>query len=143
MDWTTPEDIRKQLQRYWDQGQILGQQPEKLLFPLTLRLRKPDSRAMGTRFDDVRRWIRGLEAESKAVQGFGYEITWGEINHRQFGRNQIPTGILVQTEQDALRLINKQSQADQFRKLNEITTRQFPVLREWMFANSLVALSHG
>src|SRR5947209_20393704 len=74
MDWTTPADIKKQLQRYWEQGRILRSQSSGPLFPLSLRLRKPDIHAVSERFDDVRKWIRCLEAESKAAQGLDMKL---------------------------------------------------------------------
>jgi len=48
--------------------------------------RKPDSRDLAERFDNVRKWIRALETGGKPAQGYGYEIEWTEINHRQLTR---------------------------------------------------------
>src|SRR5579871_3693962 len=97
--WTTPADLRAQVLRHWDNGRILSAPQD--LFPLDLRLRGPDTRALSERFEEVRAWIRDLEA------GHGYEIHWAEINHRQLGRNRIPTRIVVAAERDALELIGK------------------------------------
>ena len=66
---------------------------------------------MSDRFDDVQRWVRALDDGSKARPGFGYEIEWTEINHRQLGRNRLPTGARIDTEKDALRLIGTQAEA--------------------------------
>jgi len=103
MDWTKPTDLAEQVSRYWTQGRILaakiGGSP---LFPLQLRLRRPDTKALGQQFEEVRAWIRELEDGSRARRGFGYDIEWIDINHRQLGRNQIPDGISVSTEVDAL-----------------------------------------
>jgi hypothetical protein len=87
-DWTTPADIRAQLEAYWRGGRILAARLSgEPLFPLALRLRKPDARAVAERFDAVRQWIRGLEEGSRAQRGFGYDIAWTE--HR-LDRDQPP-----------------------------------------------------
>src|SRR5947209_8214102 len=100
-DWTTPADIRNDVQRLWDRGNILAARLSGApLFPYMPRFRKPDSRDLAERFDDVRKWIRALESGSKAAQGHGYEIEWTEINHRQLGRNHVPARVGVPTEAD-------------------------------------------
>src|SRR5258708_6472962 len=142
--WTTPPDIARQLEAYWQRGRLLAAPLEGTpMFPLALRLRGPDARDLAEHFDDVRKWIRTLEEGSKANVGFGYEISWSEINHRQLGRNRIPGGLQVATEIDALRLIGKIRHADQFQKLAEMTLERFPSLRDWLLRNPLMALNHA
>src|ERR1035441_6301026 len=87
--WTTPDDLRKQLQRLWDNGRLLSGES---LFPLQLKLRGPDSRSLAERFEEVRQWIRSLEGAA------GYEIEWAQVNHRQLGRNRIPSRIVRSEE---------------------------------------------
>jgi hypothetical protein len=142
--WTNPADIRMQLDRRWSQGRILaarlGGEP---LFPLPLRLRRPDARALSERFDEVRTWIRALDEGSRAAQGFGYDIVWAEINHRLLGRNRFPAGIVAPTELDALRLIGKHRQAERFQALADATLRAFPALRDWLTSKPLTVLKHA
>ena len=57
-EWTTPADLRRQIQRHWDSGRLLA---AGVAFPLELRLKGPDTRALSDRFDEVRQWIRELE----------------------------------------------------------------------------------
>jgi hypothetical protein len=103
MDWSTAEDLQAQVRRLWDRGRLLVTPSEGGTdFPLSLRLRRPESSAMSDQFDDVRRWIRALDDGSKARRGFGYEIEWTEIDHRQLGRNSVPAAAFVPTREDAL-----------------------------------------
>jgi len=143
-DWTTPADIKQQLHSYWSRGQILtaGLRGEPL-FPLIPRLRKPDAKALSERFDDVRKWIKVLEDESKTRRGFGYEIEWAETNHRQLGRNRVPAGVVVLTEYDALRLIGKNHEAERFRSLADTALQRFPALADWLAHRPLTALDHA
>src|SRR5580658_9845004 len=112
MNWTVPNDLRQHLQRLWDSGRLLsaplrGEQ----LFPLRLNLRAPTPRSLSEQFDDVRSWIRQWET------GAGYQLEWSEINHRILGRNRIPAAACVAAEADALRLIGKTHEAEQFREI--------------------------
>ncbi len=144
MDWTTPADLRAELKRQWDRGRLLTARlrPEPL-FPLRLRLRKPGARELSQRFDEVRKWIRCLEEGSRARQGFGYEIEWAEIQHRELGRNRLPSGIVVPSEEDALKLLGKTREVDQFQHLVELTLQGCPELREWLAKKPLRVLEHA
>jgi hypothetical protein len=65
-EWTTPDDLRGQVQRFWDRGRLLSAAVTgESLFPLELRLRGPDTRALSEHFEEVRQWIRALEGESR------------------------------------------------------------------------------
>ena len=129
--WTTPADLRGQLLRYWENGRMLSGEN---LFPLELRLRGPDTRALSERFDEVRQWIRELEGER------GYEIHWAEINHRQLGRNRIPARVVVPGEREALELIGKSEDAANLRALALRTLAAFPELAPWLARKPLTAL---
>ena len=144
LGWSTPEDLGAQVRRLWDRGRLLVAPGDGgCAFPLSLRLRRPDSRAMSDRFDEVRRWIRDLETGGKEQRGFGYTITWTEIEHRQLGRNRIPIGASVLTRADALRLIGKQRQADEFERLAAATVVPFPQLSPWLAEKSMTVLEHA
>src|SRR6266436_8874192 len=142
--WTTPSDLRKQVLRMWERGKILAAGiTGETLFPLNLSMRRPEAQAIGHSFEAVRRWIRELEENSRSCKGFGYEIEWADINHRQLGRNRIPSHVTVPTESDALRLINMEREGRRFRRLAEVTTEKFPALAQWLPRRPLVVLAHA
>jgi hypothetical protein len=144
VEWTAPADLTDQLLRLWSRGQFLrALTTGSNLFPLRLRLRGPDTRALGSRFEEVRSWIRNIEEGSRAQRGFGYEIEWADLNHRQLGRNMIPDRISVPTEDDALKLIGKEKEVRRFRNLLRSTTDMFPELAEWFARRPFVALDHA
>jgi hypothetical protein len=59
--WTTPAELRAQLMRRWDKGELLAEiVAPGGLFPLRLSLRGPTSSDLSERFDDVRAWAAGL-----------------------------------------------------------------------------------
>lgn len=141
MDLTTPVEIRARLQKLWERGLILAAPLSgEALFPLSIRLRRPDGRALGERFDEIRKWIRELEEGSKARRGFGYELAFAEIEHRQLGKNRIPSEAVVPTREDALRLIGKERKAARFEALVDKTFATFPELGAWVKKRPLVLL---
>lgn len=143
-DWTTPAELTNQLMRLWDKGLILSAIVNgSTIFPVPLRLRRPDGQAMTGRFDEVRTWIRALEQGSKTTLGYGYAIGWAEKDLRQLGRNRIPVGIHVETEDDALRLLGKQRDALRFRRLVAETVSRFPTLRDWLAQTPLTAIAYS
>jgi hypothetical protein len=145
MDWSTPEDLQEQVNRLWQRGRLLGVGVHEgaASFPLDLRLKRPTAAELGTRFDDVRAWVRRLEEESRARRGFGYDVAWSEINHRQLGRNRIPVGAFVPTKEDALRLVGKQRAAERFERLASRTREVCPELETWIGKKPLALLDHA
>ncbi|MGB8297232.1 MAG: DUF3322 domain-containing protein [Polyangia bacterium] len=144
MAWTTPDDVRAQVQRLWDRGRILaarlGAEP---LFPLALRLERPQVRELSDRFAEAREWIRVLDEGSKKSTGQGYEIVYAEINHRQLGMNRVPQALLVPSEADALALIGKRRQSDIFARLVENSKTAHPELLPWIARRPLDLLDHA
>src|SRR5581483_3775072 len=144
MDWTTPADIRAHVERYWNNGGLLSARlTGEVIFPLTLPLRKPGPKALAERFADVRQWIRQLEEGSKSRRGYGYEIEWTSVNHRQLGRNRIPARLSIPSECDALALISRTRESDQFQRLTGEILERFPQLRVWLIARPLTVLESG
>jgi hypothetical protein len=144
MSWTTPSDLRKQVLRVWERGKILAAGiTGETLFPLKLSMRRPEAHAIGHSFEAVRRWIRELEENSRSCKGFGYEIEWADVNHRQLGRNKMPTRVAVPTESDALRFIGMEREGKRFRALAQVTIERFPALAQWLSRRPLVVLEHA
>lgn len=139
MTWTTPSDLRAQVQRLWDQGVLLrAQLDSEPLFPLALRFKRPDSKALAERFDEVRQWIRQLQ------EGEGhYRLDWQEINHRQLGRNQVPVGAHLDSLDAALALLAKRREAERFAQLSQLTLAGFPELHDWLARHPLRALEQA
>ncbi|KAF0225855.1 MAG: hypothetical protein FD176_10 [Rhodospirillaceae bacterium] len=138
--WTTAADIEAQVRRLWDQGRILSARlTAETLFPLKLRFRAPDSKALGEQFAAVRDWIAALEANRRR----GFNISWREVNHRQLGRNRVPDGIEIPDEAMALGLIGKAQEAAAFNRLADTTQGGFPELGDWLARRPMTALDHA
>jgi hypothetical protein len=150
MNWTTPHDIRAQVQRLWDDQSLLadvaadiaseiipahslnpGMLEPRVSFPLTLRFRKPSPGDLASSYDRVKDWVRALEAGARTGGGRGYDILWTETNHRVVGRNVSPTAVLVPTRADALAIIDRDDTASAFASLVRLTLSLFPELVGW------------
>ena len=144
MAWTTPDDVRAQVQRLWDRGCILaarlGGEP---LFPHAVRMKRPQVRELSDRFAEARAWIRTLEKGSKSAVGAGYEVIYTEVNHRQLGVNRVPQSLVVPSEEDALALIGKRRQAELFGRLVQATRDAHPELVPWIAMGPLDLLGHA
>ena len=135
MNWTRPADLRAQLQKLWDRGEILsGLLTDKALFPLRLLIKHPTSAEIADQFTAVRSWIATLRALPHC------RVEMRAFKHRLFGTNTIPSAIWIDTLEDALSLIGKQREVDRFTALAAMTGGQQPELLSWMAKKPLRAL---
>jgi hypothetical protein len=136
MSWTSPADLKAQVQKLWDRGLLLaslaGGEP---VFPRRLTLKGPDSRELSERFPEVRQWIAGLTSAAGE-----YRIEWRKVRHRVLGANDIPAAVRVESLQDALKMIGMRREADMFSDLVELTRATQPELVPWMARRSLRVL---
>jgi hypothetical protein len=136
MSWTTPADLRAQVRRLWDRGTLLvGLAEGETIFPRRLTLKKPTSRELAERFDEVRRWIARLDGEAGC-----YRMIWRDVRHRTLGANRVPAEIWIDTLDDALGLIGKRREADCFAALVAETRQRLPELLPWLARRPLRAL---
>jgi hypothetical protein len=142
--WGSSSNIRFQLERKWKSGQILaaGIHGESM-FPMRIPLKHPTASEIGNRFDEVRRWITTLSAQCKRETGNGFSLEWREISHRQLGKNRLPVAAIIESEQDALTIIGKQTQAKQFKALADSIISAFPQLGDWLQKRPLQVLKHA
>jgi len=133
--WTTPADLRRQVRRLWDRGLILaslitGETP----FPRRLVLKRPGSTELRDRFDEVRTWVAALRSMPHV------RLTMREIRHRVSGTNLLPHEAWVDTCEDAVALIRKQPELDEFRRLVDWTRSRQPALLAWVAKRPLRAV---
>lgn len=133
--WTRPADLRAQLQRLWDRGELLaGLVTGVSLFPKRLVLKGPPSAEMAERFEDVRAWIGALRAMPHC------RVEMRALRHRVLGTNTIPAEAWIDTLDDALALIGKQRETARFATLLNVTHKRQPRLLDWLAKRPLRAL---
>ncbi|MFM9968631.1 MAG: DUF3322 domain-containing protein [Burkholderiales bacterium] len=135
MSWTTPADLREQVQKFWDKGLVLSSLVEgQAIFPRRLVLRAPSSTEIADQFDAVRKWIADLR------QATPCRIEMREWRHRIHGANAIPDAVWIDSVDEALDLIGKQREYKRFGELLELTRTRQPLLLPWMAKRALRVL---
>jgi hypothetical protein len=136
MNWTTPAELKAQVQKLWNRGSILSAVCDsEELFPRRLTLKGPDSRELSDSFTDVRDWIAQLSSGAKH-----YRIVWRSVNHRILGANELPAEIWIDSLDYALGLIGKRQEARQFAAMVKLTRDGQPALLPWLGKRPLRAL---
>jgi hypothetical protein len=135
MSWTAPADLRAQVQRLWDRGELLrATVTDAMLWPLRLSLKAPGAADLSHRFEAVRDWVRAI-ADTPQVR-----IEWRQWNHRVQGTQRLPAAIWLDTLQDALAFIGKGRQVQRFEALWHQTAALQPALLAWLTRRPIQAL---
>lgn len=142
MTWTTPADLRAQVQKLWDKGELLRPCVQgDALPPRRLRLSGPSSTELSERFDDVRAWMAALGCNAPVDKAPRWRIVYREFRHRVLGACAVPDEVWLDTLDDALTLIGKHQEAKRFVGLVQTTREQQPVLLPWLEKRPLQALA--
>lgn len=135
MSWTTAIELKAQLRRLWERGELLrGLIGGETNFPLRLTLKGPSSPELAERFEAVRAWIADLTALSRI------RIEWREVNHRVLGSQRVPQSVWVDNLDDALTMLGKRAEAARFNELLTLTRSRQPTLLAWLGKRPLLAI---
>lgn len=93
MNWSLPADLRAQVQRLWDRGELLraSVSEDAFTWPLRLTLKTPTTVDLSDRFEAVRDWVRSI-ADTPHVR-----MEWREWTHRVQGRQRLPAAAFVES----------------------------------------------
>ncbi len=135
MSWTSASELRAQLRRLWDRGELLRDLVHgDSDLPLRLMLKGPGSTDMAECFEAVRAWI----AELVAVPHI--RIEWRDVNHRILGAQRVPKSVWVDQLDHAFALIGRRGEAARFSELTTRVRSRQPALLAWMARRPLRAL---
>ncbi|APF89062.1 hypothetical protein HI806_21600 (plasmid) [Ralstonia solanacearum] len=136
MNWSLPADLRAQVQRLWDRGELLraSVSEDAFTWPLRLTLKTPTTVDLSDRFEAVRDWVRSI-ADTPHVR-----MEWREWTHRVQGRQRLPAAAFVESLDQAGGWIGKLRAIEQFRELWQQTTNEQPALRPWLLKRPLQVL---
>lgn len=135
MSWTTPADLRAQVNRLWERGELLAALAlGEPLFPKRLVLKGPTSTEIAGQFEDIRQWSSALRAMTHC------RLQMREFRHRVFGANALPDEAWIDSFEDAVALIGRQRDAARFALLLDVTRRREPRLIPWLAKRPIRAL---
>lgn len=125
----TPAEIREKTRRLypqeidaWLNGTVLTRYPWRI--PANLRRSEVPSERI--------KEVENLRQGSKEIIGFGYSIQWERIKSLKQGDNNYPTGILIDSQTDLLKLAGKLSEFQILEKRVGILRARIPELEPWI-----------
>ena len=92
-------------------------------------LKRPGSTELRERFDEIRAWVAALRWSMRHVR-----LSMRKVRHRVSGTNLLPHEAWVDTFEDAVALIRKQPELDEFRRLVDWTRARQPCSPGWRSA---------
>lgn len=135
MNWSTPGDLRNQVVRLWEHGELLKDLVTgNSRFPLRLKLKTPSSADITEHFVAVRNWSAVLATSQP------FRLEWRVMQHRVQGRQHLPESAWVDSLNDALVWIGQRAPAGRFSALLESTRQERPELLSWLEKKPLKAL---
>ena len=136
MSWSTASDLKAQVMRLWERGELLreGLNAATSRFPLRLTLKAPSPDDITRRFDAVRAWVAAISATPHV------RLEWQETRHRVQGSQRLPASAWVDRLDDALAWIGKRAEHARFRALHAETASRQPLLLPWLAKRPLRAL---
>lgn len=135
MTWTAPKDLKAQLVRLWERGELLRDAVTgNARFPVRLSLKPPNSADITDRFNEVRDWAAELAATNSV------RVEWQELRHRVQGAQKLPASVWVETLEDALIWLGKRREWERFSVQVASTRQTHPALLPWLEKRALRAL---
>lgn len=140
--WTSPSDLATAVCRRWRDGSLLRAYAAGEPFPaLSLRIRGPVVRDIGSRLPEVQAWVRRLEAGSRG--GAAYTVVTKEVGGRAFGRNTLPDRAELHSYEQAWRLLGVDGPEREVAALDAVlalTGAEAPELVPWVADHPLQAI---
>lgn len=128
--WSAPHDLRQQVFRWWEKGELLGNP----VFPQRLTLKTPTAKELRDHFDAVRVWSQLLRDMPHI------RVEMREFRHQIFGQNSLPDSVWIDDAASAIALIGKQKEARVFGQIFALTAARQPGLPPWLNKRPLRAL---
>ena len=136
MSWTRPADIKAQVQKVWDGGELLASHVAAVSqYPRRLTLKRPTSTELAAHFDEVRVWAGELRAMPNI------RLVLRESRHRVHGTNAVPDEIWIDSLESCLAIIGKQREFARFTAIIEDCRLREPSLMPWLNRRPLQALA--
>lgn len=133
--------VREKVRRRWEDGSLLRAHANGEPFPvIDLPVRGPKSSQIGDDLDAVQSWVRALEAGAHDERR--YRLEWADVGGRHFGRNRIPSRVVVSEYAQAWGLLAAHAAVEKFASVLTLSA-SVPAARAWALANPHRAIALG
>lgn len=129
----TTKEIRDKAERSYKDF-LLSVLQRKVFFPFHIKGNKGNANLP---LQELYPALKHLIDHSKEKMGYGFTLTYKEVNTRHSGVMTMPDAIFFENPKDFLQFIEKESDFLVFRKALEVTKRHVPVLLVWIEENVL------
>ena len=141
----SPADIRTRAERWWADGSLLRAIVAGEAFcpqPLS-RIKSENPATVLTDYSRVQTEQQALRADSCEELGYGYTLTYTTYQTRRSSSVTLITGISFGTDENLLRYLNRQADAELFGHLLTQTRQRVPELEGWIKKHPLRLLEHA
>jgi hypothetical protein len=138
--WAEWPAVRAALRARWDSGDLLrARLIGRPITPLVLPVRRPTAREAADRFGEVQDWVAGW----RAARLGSARLETAALGGRLIGVNQVPTRIVLDTEDDVWTALGVAGDVRRFDELVATTLAQLPAGLSWVAARPHEALAHA
>lgn len=136
MNWTSEDEVHKQVERLWLRGDVLRALVHaEGSFPARLRLKPPSISELESHFAQAEEWVRAMR------QLPGVRVECRTVQRSIQGRQELPSQLWLDTPEAAIDLLDKRSEADTFLAIHAATQASLPEVLPWLMAHPLRALA--
>ena len=133
----TAEEIKKKTENIYAEY-LKSIVTEDSFFPKTIRSNK----SVSSDFSEMRKELSDVIEHSKDRKGFGYTITYKQVNTKKHGVQSLPEEIGFQTETDFLKYLHKEKEVAQFKNGYSLILSHFPDLKEWIIKHPIKVIEN-
>lgn len=134
--WSTPEQIRAKVRRRWDDGTLLRAHLTGGPFPtVEMPLRGPTATEVAEDLSGVGRWRAALIEAS--ASGAVFTVQYKAIGGRSVGRNELPSRAVVESYEQAWRLLGVARQVRAVDEALTLTRELLPGAEPWVVREPL------
>jgi hypothetical protein len=95
-----------------------------------------------TEYRALQQAVAQLHAQSKAQQGYGYELEIEQRNTRAYGLQSLPIYAHIRTQEDLLALVDKRAEFAQFQSSVALIRAELPQLEDWVAQHIPLVVTH-
>lgn len=128
----TPKEIREKSERKYYNGFLQLLVTEAPFERIVIRSNKTATKWSLPVFEKE---IQQIVSQSKEKKGFGYTIDFQERKDKYLGRQDFPTAIYFDSEEDFLKFLGKEKEVVAFKENVTKITDEFLELQQWMLKN--------